>query len=182
MNDDKLSGTVELDETFVGGRNKNRHRNKKVPKSQGRSFKDKTPILGMVERGGLVRALVVPNTRASSLTSPILENVDRKATLYTDEWEGYRLVKKIYTHSQVDHKRGQYVNGDVTTNTIEGFWGILKRGIIGVYHRASRKYLQLYANEYVFRYNTRKQSDMDRFYLFLQNIGNRLTYSTLKNG
>jgi hypothetical protein len=157
MNDGKLNGTVEPDETFVGGRNKNRHRNKKVPKSQGRSLNDKTPILGMLERGGRVRALVMPNTRASSLTAPILENVDCRATLYTDEWGGYRLVKKIYAHSQVDHSRGQYVNGDVTTNTIEGFWSILKRGIIGVYHHASRKYLQLYANEYEFRYNTRKQ-------------------------
>jgi hypothetical protein len=75
-------------------------------------------------------------------------------------------VKKIYAHSQVDHSRGRYVNGDVTTNTIERFWSILKRGIIGIYHHASCKYLQLYANEYEFRYNTRKQSDMDRFYLF----------------
>ncbi|MDR2909907.1 MAG: IS1595 family transposase [Bacteroidales bacterium] len=187
MDTGKLSGEVELDETFVGGKNKNRHANKKVRNSQGRSFKDKTPIFGMLERKGYVRTFVVPDTTHKSLTPIIFNNIEKQTTLYSDEWCGYKLIKqypKYYTHLQVDHGKGQYVNGDATTNSIEGFWSILKRGIIGVYHHASRKYLQLYANEYTFRYNTRKQSDSDRFYLFLTNInkGNRLTYKTLING
>lgn len=182
---EKLSGEVELDETFVGGKNKNRHRNKKVPKCQGRSFKDKTPVLGMLERGGQVRAFVVPNTGAYAMTIPIFKNISKFTKLYTDEWGGYRIIRQqsiYYSHAQVDHGKGQYVDGNATTNSIEGFWSILKRGIIGVYHRTSRKHLQLYVNEYVFRYNTRNDSNMDRFYALLQSAGRRLSYSTLTNG
>lgn len=182
---DKLSGEVELDETFVGGKNKNRHADKKVPKCQGRSFKDKTPLLGMLERGGRVRTFVVSDTSCKSLTSHIVRNIAKHTTLYTDEWCGYRLVRRwthYYSHAQVDHGKGQYVDGNATTNSIEGFWGILKRGIIGVYHHASRKHLQFYANEYAFRYNTRKNGDANRFYAFLQSIEHRLTYNTLING
>ncbi len=181
----KLSGEVELDETFVGGKNKNRHWNKKVRNSQGRSFKDKTPILGILERGGEVRAMVVSDTSYRSLTIPILKNVSKHTAIYTDEWIGYKLIKRwteYYSHQQVDHGKGKYVDGDATTNSIEGFWSILKRGIIGVYHLASRKHLQLYVNEYVFRYNTRLNTDTNRFYIVLQNIGNRLTYIELTHG
>lgn len=181
----KLSGEVEMDETFVGGKNKNRHRNKKVPRCQGRSFKDKTPVFGMIERGGTVRAFAVPNTSTYVLTIPIFKNIGKYTKLYTDEWSGYRIIKqqsKYYSHAQVDHGKKQYVDGNATTNSIEGFWSILKRGIIGVYHHASRKHMQLYVNEYVFRHNTRNDNDASRFYTFLQNIGNRLTYSTLTNG
>lgn len=182
---EKLSGEVELDEIFVGGKNKNRHANKKVRNSQGRSFKDKTPVLGMLERGGNVRAMVVKSTSYKNLTIPIFKSVAKYTKLYSDEWIGYKIIKQqstYYTHDQVNHGCGQYVNGDATTNSIEGFWSILKRGIIGVYHHSSRKHLQLYVNEYVFRHNTRNDNDASRFYTFLQNIGNRLTYSTLTNG
>ena len=181
----KLSGEVELDETFVGGKNKNRHANKKIRNSQGRSFKDKTPVFGMLERGGNVRAIVVPNTSAYTLTIQILQNISKFTKLYTDEWTGYRIIRQqstYYSHEQVDHGKRQYVNGNATTNTIEGFWSILKRGIIGVYHHASRKHLQLYVDEYVFRYNTRTYSNTDRFYALLQNAGKRLAHNTLING
>jgi hypothetical protein len=166
----KLNNIVESDETFVGGKNKNRHRDKKVKNSQGRSFKDKTPVLGLIERNGKLVARVIKNTSFREITPVVLKFVNRSATIYTDEWDGYRLVKKIYNHEFIDHSRKQYANGDICTNTIEGFWSILKRGIIGIYHFVSRKYLQNYVNEFVFRYNTRNISNKERFDLFLNKV------------
>lgn len=181
-NEPMLENDVELDETFVGGKNKNRHHDKKVPMSKGRAHVDKTPVLGMVERGGRVRAFVVPDTSSRSLTPLILANVERTATLYTDEWYGYYEVSRIYPHDYVDHSTKQYAKGDVTTNTIEGFWSILKRGIIGIYHKVSRKHLQKYVDEFAFRYNTRGLSDRLRFNCFLCGMERRLTYNTLVHG
>lgn len=178
-NQHQLDGDVELDETFVGGKNKNRHKNKKVKKCQGRSFKNKTPVLGMLERGGNVVCRVVKSTSKKSLTAPILRTVKRFATLFTDGWCGYDTVGKVYTRCVVDHGKGQYVDGDAYTNNIEGFWSIVKRSIIGIYHKTSRKHLQRYMNEYVFRYNTRKMSEVDRFNLLLCNLEYRITYKTL---
>lgn len=178
-NNHRLDGDVELDETFVGGKNKNRHYNKKVRHSQGRSFKDKTPILGMLERGGKVVCRVVRSTAKRHLTLPILKTVRRTATLYTDEWCGYDTVGKIYKREIVDHSKGQYVNGTAYTNTIEGFWSGLKRGIIGIYHQVSRKHLHRYVDEFVFRYNTRFLSCTERFNLLLCHIDYRTTYSSL---
>ena len=178
-NKSKLDGDVELDETFVGGKNKNRHRNKRVKHSQGRSFKDKTPVLGMLQRGGNVVCRVVKSTSKKHLTAPILKTVKRTSTLYTDEWCGYDTVGKVYSRSIVDHGHGQYVNGNAYTNNIEGFWGIVKRSIIGIYHKTSRKHLHRYMNEYVFRYNTRKISEGERFNLLLCNLEYRITYKQL---
>ncbi len=181
-NNHRLDGDVELDETFVGGKNKNRHADKKVPKCQGRSFKDKTPVLGMLERGGKTVCRVVKDTSTKSLTAPILRTIKRTATLFTDEWCGYDAVGRIYTRHIVDHSKRQYVDGDATTNSIEGFWSILKRGIIGIYHRISREHLHRYVNEFVFRYNTRRHTEMERFNLLLQNTEHRLTYKQLIYG
>lgn len=175
----KLNGIVEIDETFVGGKNKNRHFNKKVKNSQGRSFKDKTPVLGMVERGGRLIAQVIADTSRKSITPVVLKSVTLSSTIYTDEWHGYNIVKGIYKHDFVDHGRKQYVQGDVYTNTMEGFWSILKRGIIGIYHFTSRKHLQRYVDEFVFRYNSRSLTESERFNLFLHNMEHRLTYKEL---
>lgn len=180
--DTKLDGAIELDETFVGGKNKNRHRNKKVRHCQGRSFKDKTPVMGMLERGGRLICKVVRDTSYRSLTVPILKAVKRTATLFSDEWGGYRVVSRVYQHYIVDHGKGQYVDEDAYTNTLEGFWGILKRGIIGIYNWVARKHLQRYVNEFVFRYNTRKVNNSERFNLLLNNSGHRITYKQLTNG
>lgn len=178
-NEGKLSNEVEADETFVGGKNKNRHYDKKVQNSQGRSFKDKTPVLGMVERRGDVIAKVIKNTSQSELTPKILEYVDRNAILYTDEWHGYNGIDKFYYHYSIDHSKGKYGIGRIYTNTIEGFWTLLKRGYIGIYHYMSPKHLQKYVNEFVFRYNTRKSSDSNRFNLLLCNIEYPTTYKKL---
>jgi transposase-like protein len=178
-NDNQLDNEVEADETYVGGKNKNRHGNKKVEASQGRSAKDKTPVLGMVERNGKLNAKTVANVQSATLTKEIVANVKESASLYTDEWLGYKGVSRIYDHSIVKHNKGQYVNGRIHTNTIEGFWSLLKRGIFGIYHFTSKKHLQMYVDEFVFRYNTRDTTEAMRFNLLLANTQNRLTYKTL---
>lgn len=177
-----LEGTIEVDETFVGGKNKNRHLDKKVENSQGRSFKDKTPVMGMIQRGGELRCVVVPDTKADSIQPVIFTNVKPGSTIYSDEWLGYTGINRYYNHEIVDHGRGQYVGETgATTNTMEGFWSQLKRGLNGTYHNnVSRKHLQKYADEFTFRYNYRDQNTDNRFYLFLKQIHNkRLTYNNL---
>lgn len=181
-NNNQLDNEVEADETYVGGKNKNRHSSKKVKNSQGRSSKDKTPVVGMIERDGKLNAYQIDNVGSVSLTNEIVQRVKESAKLYTDEWLGYKGVSKIYDHSIIKHNQNEYVNGRIHTNTIEGFWSILKRGIVGIYHFTSKKHLQRYLDEFVFRYNTREESELVRFNLLLSNIENRLTYKELING
>ncbi|HXA03062.1 MAG TPA: IS1595 family transposase [Cytophagaceae bacterium] len=178
-NSGELCNEVEADETFIGGKNKNRHANKKIKESQGRSVKDKTPVLGMIERDGKLIAKKVEDTKSTTLTPEIVKIVKDSATLYTDEWLGYSGVSKIYDHSVVKHNEGQYVDGRIHTNTIEGFWSLLKRGIFGIYHSTSKKHLQKYVDEFVFRYNTRNCTEAVRFNFMLSNTQYRLTYKEL---
>jgi transposase-like protein len=178
----EMEGIIEADETFVGGKNKNRHADKKVKNSQGRSFKDKTPVLGLLNREGNVKCVVIPDTKAQSIQPIILANVKKGSTIYSDEWWAYQGLNKFYNHGIVDHGRGQYVNelGE-TTNSIENFWSQFKRGLIGIYHnRATRKHLQGYANEFTFRFNFRQKATDERINLFLEStINKRLTYNSL---
>ena len=178
LDNNELEGEVEADETFVGGKNKNRHANKKV---HGTS-EDKSPVLGMLQRNGNLKAVHVPNTTTETLSTEIINTIKEGATLYTDEYSSYKALKRIYDHQFVKHSRKQYVKGRVHTNTIEGFWSILKRGIFGVYHFTSKKHLQLYVDEFVFRYNTRTNSEAVRFNTLLGNLENRITYKELING
>ena len=167
-NNNDLTNTVELDETYVGGKNKNRHNNKKIENSQGRSTstKDKTPVFGMVERKGKLNAKVVTDTKCETLTKETIKFV-KDALICTDEWWGYNSIKKLFKrHEIVNHKCNEYVCGDVYTNTIEGFWSLLKRGIIGIYHFTSKQHLQRYVDEFVFRYNTRYYSECGRLIYF----------------
>ena len=180
-NNNNLTNTVELDETYVGGKNKNRHADKKVEFSQGRSTKDKTPVFGMVERKGKLNAKVVPDTTCGTLTRETVRYV-KDALVCTDEWWGYNSIKKLFRHSIVNHKCREYVRDDIYTNTIEGFWSLLKRGIVGIYHFTSKHHLQKYIDEFVFRYNTRNFSECERFNLLLQNTEHRLTYKELIYG
>lgn len=109
----------------------------------------------------------------------IKESVSKTAKLYTDEFVGYQGLNSLYDHHQIKHRAGQYVRGQVHTNTIEGFWSLLKRGIIGIYHFTSRKHLQKYVDEFVFRYNGRNLSNQARFNHLLSNTEHRLRYSEL---
>jgi len=180
-NNNTLNGEVEVDETYIGGKNKNKHYAKKVKGTQGRSIKEKAPVFGMVERGGKLNAKHVEDVTIRTLTKEIVACVS-DAAIYSDEWLGYNDLKHIYDHRYVKHGAGQYVDGRVHTNTIEGFWSFLKRGIIGIYHFTSVKHLQKYIDEFVFRYNTREGSEGERFNLLLSNTEYRLKYEDLIHG
>lgn len=180
--EEQLSGTVEIDETFIGGKNKNRHRDKKVQQSQGRSFKDKIPVFGMVQRGGRVIAKVVADTKVQSLLPLIYQHVKEGSNLYTDEWNYGNGADFYYNHRNVNHGAGFYGSGDLTTNHIEGFWALVKRSIMGVYYHWSKKHIQKYIDECAYRFNTRNISDRERFDLFLQNAECRTTLKELIYG
>ena len=159
---DKLGGIVEVDETFVGGLAKNRHWDKRGGGGgTGGIGSGKTPIVGAVSRKGNVVARVVANVQAATLNAFVRETVSHKVSLLcTDQWTGYKGLDKDYPHATVDHARGQYVIGAIHTQTIEGFWSIFKRGVVGTFHKMSRKYMPLYVAEFQFRYNNRENADI----------------------
>jgi hypothetical protein len=158
----KLGGIVEVDETFVGGLAKNRHWDKRGGGGgTGGIGSGKTPIVGAVSRKGNVVARVVANVQAATLNAFVRETVSHKVSLLcTDQWIGYKSLDKDYPHATVDHARGQYVIGAIHTQTIEGFWSIFKRGVVGTFHKMSRKYMPLYVAEFQFRYNNRENADI----------------------
>lgn len=177
QNNQQVSGDVEIDETFVGGKNKNRHKDKKVEKCQGRSFKDKSPVFGVLQRGGKVSAIVVPDTKASTLKPFITQLIMEGSNVFTDGWE-YSGMEQ-YNQYSVDHSRSLYGMEIVTedgelinacTNGIENVWSHFKRMIFGTYYKVSKTHLQRYIDEYIFRFNTRNISDNERFELFLQSV------------
>ncbi len=177
-----LDGVIEIDETFVGGKNKNRHHNKKVKNSQGRSFKDKTPVLGIVQRQGELRAFTIPDTKQETIQPIVEEQIQYGATIYTDEWWAYRDLNLLYDHEIVNHAARQYVNGTVHTNTIEGFWGQFKRSIIGIYVQVSPKHLQRYVDEAVYRYNNKQLADGHKALNLLSKNSGSLKYKQLVYG
>jgi len=165
---EKLSGKVECDEMYLGGKDTNKHESKKVEGTQGRSTKTKTPIFGMVEREGSVKAMAVKNTRIETLMSIIKQYVYEHTEVFTDELSSYsKLSENGYTHSVVHHHQKEYVVGESYTNTIEGFWAQFRRMVYGIYHFVSKKYLQRYIDEEVYRWNTKEADAGVRFaYMF----------------
>jgi transposase-like protein len=159
---DQLGGIVEVDETFVGGLAKNKHKDKRGKGGgTGGIGSGKIPIVGAVKRKGNVIARIIENVRADTLCKFVREAVSHKVSLLcTDQWKGYRKLDKEYPHATIDHSKGQYVIGAVHTQTIEGFWSIFKRGVMGTFHKMSAKYMPLYVAEFQFRYNNRENVDI----------------------
>jgi transposase-like protein len=160
----RLLGIVEVDEMFVGGKVKNRHKDKRGPGSgggRGSTSYGKVPVAGAIKRGGKVVAKVIDGIDTETLTRFVRATVsDKVSLLVTDQWPAYRKLGSEYPHATINHALGQYVVGAIHTNTIEGFWSIFKRGVVGTYHKVSKKYLPLYIAEFQFRYNNRKNPDI----------------------
>lgn len=140
-----LSGTVEADETYIGGRRR-----------MSCKMENKTVVAAVVERGGDVKARVVPSVRKWALLPDLVKNVERGSTVYTDELRSYQNLPKYgFVHATVEHGKKEYVRAEVHTNSVEGFWSQLKRSVNGTFHQVSRQHLQAYVNEFAFRYNRR---------------------------
>ena len=160
-----LDGEVEMDEMYLGGREINKHQDKHVEGTQGRSTKTKIPIFGMQERGGKVVAMKVEDTKGTTLMPIVSQFVEEGSTTYTDEANIYnQLGNNGYIHEFVNHSQREYVRAsDIHTNGIEGFWAHFKRVIFSTYHMVSKDYLPRYIDEQVYRWNTRKESASFRF-------------------
>ncbi|MBA3335515.1 MAG: IS1595 family transposase [Acidobacteria bacterium] len=176
---EKLSGNVEVDETFIGGKAKNMHKHKREAIIQGRGSVGKTAVMGLLERKGRVLAKVIERTDRETLHAEVKSNVESGANLFTDEWRSYRGLDEQYIHEVINHST-EYVRGHIHTNGIENFWALLKRTIKGTYVSVEPFHLSRYLDEQMFRFNERKGNDKDRFLEVAKSIGGkRLTYKEL---
>jgi transposase-like protein len=168
----KLTGTIEADEVYIGGRRRGTRRGRPGAESH------KTPVFGVVQRDGEVRMRMMERLTSDRLTEVLAENADRTCRLITDDYLAYRRVGQAFdSHEVVKHSAGEYVRGDVHSNTIEGVWSLIRRGVMGTFHSVSRKHLPNYLNEFEFRWNTRKLNDGERIAKAIRTVdGKRLEY------
>lgn len=176
----KLGGEVEVDETFIGGKARNMHMSERKRRITATGTKDKTAVMGILERGGKVRATVVPNRKRTALQEQVRKHVTAGSALYSDALKSYIGLEVDYAHQVVDHAE-QYVDGRVHTNGLENFWSLLKRGIAGTYVSVEPFHLFRYLDEQMFRFNNRHDlDDAGRFDLAIsQIVGKRLTFAEL---
>lgn len=175
-----LRDVVALDEALIGGKNKNRHADKKIPHSQGRSSKGKTMVFGARGLGGKVRTKVIPNADAETIKPIVDKWVEKGSIMVTDEWKAYNALKSDYFHVTVDHSQGQYVSGCFSSNGVENYWSLFKRAVVGTFHRISAQHVQKYSDEFTHRYNNKDVSNLNRFEKAIKNSHKaRLTYKEL---
>lgn len=182
MKPEKLEGTCTADETYIGGKQKNKHRDKRVKGQQGRGSSEKINVFGVMQVGGMVISRAVPDVKISTLQPIIHQYVVPGSTMMTDEWHGYNGLSSTYAHQVCDHGRYQYVaeNG-ATTNPIENYWSHVKRAVIGTYYHVTRKHIARYLAEFDYKFNYRSMLDGDRFELTLSHLYNtRITYNQIK--
>lgn len=178
-NENILEEAVEIDETVVGGKNGNRHKDKKVPHSQGRSHKDKFPVVGMIQQRKSMNARATPDTKSDTLSAFIKEYIHPDASFI--RMSIMLTTNRVqYTRFYVDHSKKLYSYDHITTNRIEGAWTHFKRMVKGTYRTLLKKYLQKYVDEFVYRYNLRDISNSDRFNCFLCCADTRYTYKQIR--
>jgi transposase-like protein len=187
--EDMLEGTIEIDEAFVGGKARFKHKNKRPKYNPGREFPDKTPVVGMMQRSvknsrgdiipARVRAFPISNVTMLEITKAVRTHVKIGSHIMGDGFAGYRVLQKTFNVSCVDHSKGWYVDGIAHTNTIEGFWSQFKKGICATYHKTTPKHLSKYVNEFAFKYNYKHLSLQGQIDTIITNMVIRLKYKEL---
>jgi transposase len=166
----KLKGEVEIDETSWGGKPRRRHKTR----SEAMLFRERKPtVLGMIERGGQVRLRVIESRRGEPLSSAVRAHLDPAAFMLTDDWAAYKPLRREFDHAVINHSAGSYVEGNIHTNTIEGFFGNLKTGMRGAYKKVSSKWLQSYLDEYAWRHNNRYHGQRSMFHALVSEAARR---------
>jgi transposase-like protein len=174
-----LNNNVEADESYFGGKIKNKHAWQRKLIDNKTSPSIKTAVFAMIERNGKAFTKVVPDVKRETVLPILATNITKDAVLITDSSHLYTPMAEHNEHHVINHEQGEYAKGEYNTNTVEGFFSLLKRGIYGIYHQTSSKHLQRYCDEFAYRYNTRKLPDNERFILSLQNSNGRLKYKDL---